>query len=84
MINEWKKVVNAITSTGAFTLCLSLCVLLGLSAKRHFHLRWKRFAHTDHESLHHNLTLCPEKVKQDLESLNGFSLSYKIRTGEGS
>ena len=75
MINEWKKVVNTITTLRYFRLGRLLCVLafvnfLGLSTKRHFHLRWKRFAHADHETLHQNLPLCPEKAKQDFESLD--------------
>ena len=71
---------------GYFRLGRLLCVFalvyfLVLSAKRHFHLRWKRFAHTDHETLHRNLPLCPEKAKQDFEPLDGLSLSHKTRTG---
>ena len=74
---------------GYFRLGRLLCVFalvyfLVLSAKRHFHLRWKRFAHTDHETLHRNLPLCPEKEKQDFEPLDGLSLSHKTRTGEWS
>ena len=60
MINEWKKLVNAtrssiLESTGRLLYVFAFVYLLALSAKRHFHLRWKRFAHTDHETLHRNL-----------------------------
>ena len=56
---------------------------LVLLAKRHFYLRWKRFAHIDRKTLHRNLPLCPEKARQDFEPLGGLSLSHKTRTGEG-
>jgi len=79
MINEWKKEVHAIMFFDTFDL---LCVFafvyfFALSAKRHFYLRWKRFAHLYHEALHRNLPFCPEKAQQDPEPLDGLSLSRK-------
>jgi hypothetical protein len=60
-----------------------LCVFvfmysLALSAKRHFHLQWKR----SHRSWNFasDALICPEKAKQELEPLGGLSLSYKTRT----
>ena len=60
-----------------------LCVVvfmysLALSAKRHFHLQWKR----SHRSWNFasDALICPEKAKQELEPLGGLSLSYKTRT----
>ena len=56
MINEWKKVVNAIMifhtfDWGVYSV-FAFVNLLALLANRHFHMRWKRSAHTYHETLH--------------------------------
>jgi hypothetical protein len=50
MINEWKKVVNAIMifhtfDWGVYSV-FAFVNLLALLANRYFHLRWKRSAHT--------------------------------------
>ena len=82
MINGWKKVVNAIMIFDTFDW--DVCsVSLPLSARCHFHLRWKR-SYRSQRFASESALICHENAKQDLESLGGISLSHKTRTGEGS
>ena len=74
MINEWKKVVNAkmifdILSTGEFTFPLCTCLFrqnVIFTCDWHVQRSW----HFVSESA----LICPEKAKQDLESLDPIKL----------
>ena len=89
MINEWKKVANAIMifdtfDWGVCSVSLPLCTS-GLCRQNVIFI-CDGNAPTDYETLHRNLPLgpiCPEKGKKELESLDGPSLSHKVRTGGG-
>ena len=86
MINEWKKVGNAIMIFDTFDwgVCsVSLPLCNSWLCQQSVIFICDGNAHTDHDNLHRNLSLLyHEKAKQELEPLDELSLSHK--TGERS